>query len=98
MSKIIIVSKLEKDSITLSKILTEDISSAKIILLSDAVFLLKNKEFINELNSGLSRQKLFYALKEDIKKRNINSSLINIIDYDNLIDILMEPNSSIINL
>ncbi|MHA1973510.1 MAG: DsrH/TusB family sulfur metabolism protein [Candidatus Hodarchaeales archaeon] len=98
MSKIIIVSKLEKDSITLSKILTEDISSAKIILLSDAVFLLKNKEFINELNSGLSRQKLFYALEEDIKKRNINSSLINIIDYDNLIDILMEPNSSIINL
>jgi len=98
MSKIIIVSKLEKDSITLSKILTEDISSAKIILLSDAVFLLKNKEFINELNSGLSRQNLFYALEEDIKKRNINSSLINIIDYDNLIDILMEPNSSIINL
>ena len=98
MSKIIIVSKLEKDSITLSKILTEDISSAKIILLSDAVFLLKNKEFINELNSGLSREKLFYALEEDIKKRNINSSLINIIDYDNLIDILMEPNSSIINL
>ena len=98
MSKIIIVSKLEKDSITLSNILTEDISSAKIILLSDAVFLLKNKEFINELNSGLSRQKLFYALEEDIKKRNINSSLISIIDYDNLIDILMEPNSSIINL
>ena len=93
MGKIIIVSKLEKDSITLSKILSEDSSSTKIILLSDAVFILKNKEFINELNSGLFRQKLFYALEEDIKKRNINSSLINIIDYDNLIDILMEPNS-----
>jgi len=98
MGKIIIISKLENDSITLSKILSENSSSTKIILLSDAVFMLKNKEFIKELNSGFSRQQLFYALEEDIKKRNINSSFINIIDYENLIDILMEPNSSIINL
>lgn len=98
MGKIIMISKLDPDSLKFSKTLLEENQVFSIILLSDAVFLLNYEQFIDELQSGFPKKMQFYALEEDIEIRNVNHSLVNIIGYDKLIDILMAPNNSIINL
>ena len=98
MGKIVIISKIDHDVITFSKTLAAEGQQLKIILLSDALFLLENEQIQEELKSELSAKIQFYALDEDIEKRNVKHDIIQIIDYHKLIDILMEPGNSIINL
>ena len=98
MGKIVIISKIDHDAITFSKTLAEEGQQLKIILLSDALFLLENEQLQEELKSELSAKIQFFALDEDIEKRNVKHDIIQIIDYHQLIDILMEPCNRIINL
>lgn len=97
MGKTVIISKMDHKALSLSTALTEDGQKLKVILLSDAVFLLENNQSLI-LQSGKSEKIEFYALKEDIVKRKVNHSLLHTVDYNKLIDILMEPGNSIINL
>ena len=98
MGKIVLISKLDNDAINFSKTLAEDGQKLKIILLSDALFLLEGNQLLGELKSGISENMQFYALDEDMETRNVTNDLIQVIDYSKLVDILMEADNSIINL
>ena len=98
MGKIVLISKLDNDAINFSKTLAEDGQKLKIILLSDALFLLEGNQLLGELKSGISKNMQFYALDEDMETRNVTNDLIQVIDYSKLVDILMEPDNRIINL
>ena len=98
MGKIVLISKLDKDAINFTKTLAEDGQKLKIILLSDALFLLEGDQLLGESTSGISENMQFYALDEDVETRNVTHDLIRVTDYSKLVDILMEPDNSIINL
>ena len=98
MGKIVLISKLDNDAINFSKTLAEDGQKLKIILLSDALFLLEGNQLLGESKSGISENMQFYALDEDMETRNVTNDLIQVIDYSKLVDILMEPDNRIINL
>ena len=98
LGKIVVISKLDKDAINFTKTLAENGQKLKIILLSDALFLLEGDQLLGESKSEISENMRFYALDEDMETRNVTHDLIQVIDYSKLVDILMEPDNSIINL
>jgi sulfur relay protein TusB/DsrH len=98
LGKIILITKLDKNAITLTRDIVESGDNNKIILLSDSIFVLEERKLLDMITSMTSDKTILYALKEDIEKRSIKNDVLNMIDYEELVDILMEPRNSIINL
>ena len=98
MGKIILITKLDKNVITLTRDIVNISDDNKIILLSDSIFVLEERKLFDMITSMKSDTTQLYALKEDVEKRSIKNDVLNMIDYEELVDILIEPRNSIINL
>ena len=84
------ISEINHDSLETAIDLT-DKSDAKIVLLSDAVYMLND--------TGMNLDQKFYALKEDLDKRfDVVPSSVTLIEYGDLIDMIMMNGSIVINL
>jgi hypothetical protein len=87
--RLIIISKRDKQLLKKAKEVSFYMNSS-LLLLSDALYLVNiiEKHDFNEI----------YAIKNDYKKRFNKDSRINLLDYEELINLLMDNNTSIINL
>ena len=80
--------------------IAEKSQKQKVVLLSDALYLVsdnKNHETINKmLRLGVS----FYALESDMAKRGLSiaSKKVTPVTYDQLVELLLDNEGSIVNL
>lgn len=97
MSKLIIISKTcSKDLPLIQELLKRDKDNV-LVLLSDAVFLLNDNKLIEDFQELFSSGRIF-ALNEDIHKRDpININLVIAISYEELVDLLLKEETSIVN-
>jgi len=99
MKRIIIITKLEPRALQTAVEIGEKGGDNGIILLSDAAFMLINEETSMKLREANTKGVNIYALKNDMEKRGIKvQPFFEIIDYDSLVDILLEPDTKTINL
>ena len=99
MKRIIIITKLEPRALQTAVEIGEKGGDNGIILLSDAAFMLINEETSMKLREANTKGVNIYALKNDMEKRGIKvQPFFEIIDYDSLVDILLEPGTNTINL
>ena len=97
----IIISKLSLESFSLMKQIAENNPLSKVVFISDAVYMLTiqgiySDEFKKLKNMGV----IFYAISIDVLKRGIKDTIEGVvfIDYNNLVDLLLNESKSIINL
>ena len=74
------------------------VQSGTIVLMMDASYLaLKGEEILQKIKGGMS----VYVLKDDVKRRGILDLLIpevQVIDYEEFIDLVMDSNVKTLNL
>lgn len=99
MRRIIIITKLKPNAIQTAVEIGEKSGDNGIILLSDAAFMLINGEFSMTLREANTNGVNIYALRNDVEKRGIKvQPFVEVVDYDSLVDILLEPGTNTINL
>jgi len=99
--KLIIISKIKPDALLFVTQLVERDHSCEVIILSDAVYMLTKKgECLNLIKKAINLGASFFALSEDVSKRGIKKAIQNalLINYSDLVDLLLEKKKSIINL
>jgi hypothetical protein len=77
------------NSLNKAIIISENMDST-LLLISDALYLSKYIE--------KKHFKKIYVLKEDYKKRFKNNDMFELLDYNELIDLIMKKDNSIVNL
>jgi sulfur relay protein TusB/DsrH len=98
MSKLIIISKTSPEDLPLIQELFKRNKDNVLVLLSDAVFLLNDNKLIENFQELFSSSRIF-ALNEDIQKRDpINKNLVISISYEELVNLLLKEDTSIVNL
>jgi sulfur relay protein TusB/DsrH len=98
---IIIVSRLNTEALSLLSELAKKGCTPEVILLSEAVYMLTRRgEFSDKIRKAIESGSTFFALSEDISKRGIKKLLKNVvlIDYDDLVELLLEKSKRTINL
>jgi len=99
MRRIIIITKLKPGALQTAVEIGEKSGDNGIILLSDAVFMLINEEISMKLREINTKGVNIYTLKNDVEKRGIKvQPFVEIVDYNSLVDILLEPDTNTINL
>jgi len=99
MGRIIIITKLKPGALQTAVEIGEKGDDNGIILLSDAAFMLINEKFSMKLREANTKGVNIYALRNDIEKRGIKiQPFVEVVDYDSLVDILLEPGTNTINL
>lgn len=101
MNEIIIISKLKPSTLSLVNQLAERRCISEAILLSEAVYMLTIQgKHLDEIKKAVKFGVTFFVLSEDIEKRGIIKLLhgVTVIDYINLVDMLLEKPKRIINL
>ena len=99
MKRIIIITKLEPRALQTAVEIGEKGGDNGIILLSDAAFMLINEETSMKLREANTKGVNIYALRNDVKKRGIQvQPFFEVIDYDFLVDTLLEADMKTINL
>jgi sulfur relay protein TusB/DsrH len=102
MKTLLFLNKKEFDSLTLVDILKEKGEEVGVVLIQDAVYLaLGNNEHSGAVKDLLSKGVGFHLLAKDVEKRGVQDYLISdvdLIDYDQLIDLLFSENQRVINL
>ena len=99
MKRIIIITKLNPRALQTAVEIGEKGGDNGIILLSDAAFMLINEETSMKLREANTKGINIYALRNDMEKRGIKvQPFVEIVDYDSLVDILLEPGTNTINL
>jgi sulfur relay protein TusB/DsrH len=94
----VIVSNLKSSSLDLTAELAEKKKDLKVILLSDAVFMLKNPNLNKIIRKTRDAGASIYVLSNDIKKRGIEMTQgINVVNYDELVDLLLTSCDGTIN-
>jgi sulfur relay protein TusB/DsrH len=72
------------------------------VLSQDAVYItLRNSETASDLSQATKAGVRIYLLSKDVQKRGINEKLandLNLIDYDQLVDLLAQEDQKVINL
>ena len=98
MNTFVILSDLDDSALPIIRSLAEQTEDLNLVLLSDSVFLLNDlsNDFFNHLeNHGVN----VYAMREDVDKRNPqNKGILNLIDYEALVDLLLTERVRVINL
>lgn len=102
MKTLFFLTKKESDSLTLIEKLKKRGEDLAVVLIQDAVYLaLENNEHAGTIKDLLGRGVNFHVLAKDVELRGIQEYLVsdlNLIDYDQLIDLLFSENQRIINL
>lgn len=99
MKRIIIITKLKPRALQTAVEIGEKGGDNGIILLSDAAFMLINEETSMKLREANTKGINIYSLRNDMEKRGIKvQPFVEIVDYDSLVDILLEPGTNTINL
>jgi len=99
MRRIIIITKLKPSALQTAVEIGEKGGDNGIILLSDAAFMLINGEFSMKLREANTKGVNIYALRNDVEKRGIKvQPFVEVVDYDSLVDILLETDMKTINL
>ena len=99
MKRIIIITKLNPRALQTAVEIGEKGGDNGIILLSDAAFMLINEETSMKLREANTKGINIYSLRNDMEKRGIKvQPFVEIVDYDSLVDILLEPGTNTINL
>lgn len=100
MEHVIIITKLKPKVLSLITQLAERGCIPQVILLSEAIYLLTRQgEHLDEIKKALKLGVTFFALSEEISKRGIEIlQEVTLINYSNLVDLLLEKPKSIINL
>jgi len=89
--KIVIITNIDNHALEMAMSLFKKETDIRIVLLSDAVYLINNME---ENHSNI-----IYALEEDLDKRiNKYPAWINPLNYGDFIDFIMAEGVNIINL
>lgn len=98
MNTYVILSDLDDSTPSIIRSLADQKKDFNLILLSDSIFLLNDlpDTFFKHLkNRGIN----IYAIREDVKKRNPqNENILDLIDYETLVDLLLEGQVKVINL
>jgi len=95
----IVISKIKPKALRTALDLAEKGEENRIILLSDAGFMLLNAELAGTLKKASSNGVRIYALRNDIKKRGIEEQpYLKVVDYNSLVDKLLEPDTKTVNL
>jgi len=100
-SPVIVVSKLKSESLSLVKKIAEKGLTPDIVLLSEAVYMLVDKkQYLSGVKKAIECGARFFALSQDASKRGIEKMIndVEIIDYEGLVDLLLEKSRSVINL
>jgi len=98
---VIIISKLDARSISLAAQIAESGSTPDMVLMSEAVYMLKQRgDYFREIITAIKQGARFYAISEDITKRGIAELVehVTLIGYGDLVDLLMESPRATINL
>jgi len=100
MERIIIISKLKPEALSLVTQLAERGCASQVILLSEAVYLLTRRgQHYDEVKKATKSGINFFLLSEDVSKRGIEILPEAIqVDYGDLVDLLLEKPKSTINL
>lgn len=102
MKTLFFLTKKESDSLALVEKLRERGEDVAVVLIQDAVYLaLGNNEHSGTIKDLLGRGVNFHVLAKDVEVRGIQEYLISdldLIDYDQLIDLLFSENQRVINL
>jgi len=95
----VVISTLKPSKLELAVDLSERIEGLKIILLSDAIYMLDDKKLNYIVKRAATTGTSIYALSNDVEKRGLKiNHKISIIDYEELVDILLMPDGITINL
>lgn len=101
MKTLLFLSKKESDSLALIEKLKERGEDVGVILIQDAVYLsLGNNEHSEMVKDLLEKGVNFHVLAKDVKMRGVQEYLISdldLMDYDQLVDLLFGENQRVIN-
>ena len=102
MKTLIFLTKKESGTLTLVERLKEKGEDVGVVLIQDSVYLaLGNNEHSESVKDLLGKGVNFHILAKDVEKRGVQNYLISdveLIDYDQLIDLLFSENQRVINL
>ena len=97
----IVISKLDEKSFSMAIRLAEKCFTPDIVLMSEAVYMLREQGgYSEDMNKAVNAGARLYAISEDIKKRGIEDLVnrVSLIDYSELVDLLLGEPRSTINL
>ena len=95
----VIISNLKPSKLELAVDLSERMKDLKIVLLSDAIYMLCDQRMDYTFKRAAAAGASIYALSNDIEKRGLKiSHRISIIDYEELVEVLLMPDGCTINL
>ena len=101
MSTLILMNRFDLDSLQLAEKLAEK-SEVKVVLIQDAVYMvLKSSDHAENIEKIMDKGIKFHTLKGDVERRGtINNLLANVelIDYNQLIDLLFDEEQKVISI
>jgi len=101
MSTLILMNKYDLDSLQFAEKLKEK-NEVRVVLIQDAVYMvLKSSEQSEKIKEIMDKGVKFHTLKGDVERRGtINHLLkdVELIDYDQFIDLLFKEEQTVINI
>ena len=97
---ITILSKYEPNNFDLASQIITKISEAKVILLSDALYFALDERYKEPIEKMRKMGVIFYSLESDFAKRDLGNApeSVKIVNYEELVKILIENGRNTINL
>jgi sulfur relay protein TusB/DsrH len=95
-----ILSGYDSSRLELASQIAEKSPKSKVVLLSDALYLVFDKKTQEKVKNMLGNGVSFYALDSDASKRGLNaaSETVVLITYDILVELLLKNEDGIVNL
>jgi len=102
MKTLILLSRQDLDSLFLAEALRSRGEEVSIVLMQDSVYLaLKDAEHSRIAGHAIKQGVKLHLLAEDVKKRGVGHQLMSsleLVDYDELVDLLFREDQRVINL